>query len=88
MRVIFTLNGMAKNLDCTGGENVRRVLQDTFHIRSIRAGDDDSGYSGNDTILVNDRPALASLLLMGQLHGKSVRTVESLAPAGELSPIQ
>lgn len=88
MLINFTLNGAPQSLEMTGGENVRHLLHHVFHIHSIRGGDDNSGYTGNDTILLNGRPALASLLLAGQLDGKDVRTVESLAPVGQLSSVQ
>ena len=88
MLITFTLNDTPRTLEVTGGENVHELLRRAFHIHSLRGGDDHSGYSGNDTILLNGRPALAGLLLAGQLDGKDVRTVESLAPAGQLSPVQ
>lgn len=88
MLITFTLNHTPRTLEVTGGENVRELLHHVFHIHSVRGGDDNTGYTGNDTILLNGRPALAGLLLAGQLDGKDVRTVESLAPVGELSLVQ
>ena len=88
MLISFTLNGVPRTFEATGGESALDVLRHRFHICSVRGGDDNTGYTGNDTILLNGNPALAGLLLAGHLDGKDVRTVESLAPAGQLSPVQ
>lgn len=88
MVINFILNGVPRKAECTGGENAREFLRARFHIHSLRPGDDDSGYSGNDVILFDGRPALAGLLLAGLLEGRDIRTVESLAAPGELSPVQ
>ncbi len=88
MLIRFTLNGVVREAEVSGGENVRGLLRERFHIYSVRPGDDDTGYSGNDAILLDGRPALAGLLLAGQLDGRDVRTVESLAAPGTLSPVQ
>ena len=39
-------------------------------------------------MLVDDRPTRACLVRVSQLEGRAVETVEGLAPAGELHPIQ
>ena len=88
MQIKFTLNNTLHQWEVSGGENVRELLYHVFHIHSVRPGDGDTGYTGNDTILLDGHPALAGLLLAGQLDGKEVRTVESLAPTGKLSPVQ
>jgi carbon-monoxide dehydrogenase small subunit len=46
------------------------------------------GVCGACTVLVEGRTARSCLMLAVQANGKEVRTVEGLAPAGELNPLQ
>ena len=46
------------------------------------------GVCGACTVLVDGHSARACLMLAVQAHGKEVRTVEGLAPAGELNVLQ
>jgi len=48
----------------------------------------DRGNCGACTVLVDDRPAYACLLLAADLEGRSIRTIESLGEPGALSPVQ
>jgi aerobic-type carbon monoxide dehydrogenase small subunit (CoxS/CutS family) len=48
----------------------------------------DRGNCGACTVLVDDRPSYACLLLAADLEGRSVRTIESLGEPGALSPVQ
>ena len=46
------------------------------------------GTCGACTVLVDGTPTLSCILLAAQAEGREVRTVESLAHGGELSPLQ
>ena len=46
------------------------------------------GVCGACTVLVEGRSARACLMLAVQAHGRDVRTVEGLAPEGELNALQ
>jgi aerobic-type carbon monoxide dehydrogenase small subunit (CoxS/CutS family) len=46
------------------------------------------GTCGACTVLVDDAATLSCILLAAQADGSDVRTVESMADAGELSPLQ
>jgi carbon-monoxide dehydrogenase small subunit len=46
------------------------------------------GTCGACTVLVDGAPTLSCILLAAQAEGAEVRTVESLAHGGELSPLQ
>jgi xanthine dehydrogenase YagT iron-sulfur-binding subunit len=48
----------------------------------------DRGACGACTVIVDGKPAYACMLLAADLEGRAIRTVEGLAPAGELSPVQ
>jgi aerobic-type carbon monoxide dehydrogenase small subunit (CoxS/CutS family) len=46
------------------------------------------GTCGACTVLVDGAPTLSCILLAAQAEGREIRTVESLAHGGELSPLQ
>jgi 4-hydroxybenzoyl-CoA reductase subunit gamma len=48
----------------------------------------DGGECGACTVLVDDKPRLACSTLAVQMHGRRVETVEGLAKAGLMSPLQ
>jgi carbon-monoxide dehydrogenase small subunit len=48
----------------------------------------EQGVCGMCTVLVDGEPVKSCLMLAPQAHGKEITTVESLAPAGELHPLQ
>jgi aerobic-type carbon monoxide dehydrogenase small subunit (CoxS/CutS family) len=48
----------------------------------------EQGVCGMCTVLVDGEAVKSCLMFVGQLDGKSVETVESLAPGDELSPLQ
>jgi len=48
----------------------------------------DHGSCGACTVLVDGEPACACMLLAHDAVGREIRTVEGLAPEGELSPVQ
>ena len=48
----------------------------------------DHGSCGACTVLVDGEPACSCLMLAVDAEGREVRTVEGLAPEGELSPLQ
>jgi putative selenate reductase molybdopterin-binding subunit len=89
MRIQFTLNGIARTVTVEPGMNAQKFLQTVMHIPSVRSGDDGTGYIGNDVILVDQTPMSAQRLIAAQLHGRDIRTVESLSPEpGKLSDLQ
>ncbi len=76
MSITFQLNGNAHTVDCTPGTTVLEYLRSTG-LYSLKQGCD-HGECGSCTILVNDRPLNACLLLVAQLEGKQVETLEGL----------
>ncbi|WP_147820686.1 molybdopterin-dependent oxidoreductase Mo/Fe-S-binding subunit [Salidesulfovibrio onnuriiensis] len=78
MMITFTLNGTSRTVDVEPGANAQVFLQRSMHIPSVRSGDDGTGFIGNDVVLVDGTPMSAQHLIMAQLDGKEVRTVESL----------
>ncbi|MFW0766339.1 molybdopterin-dependent oxidoreductase Mo/Fe-S-binding subunit [Trabulsiella odontotermitis] len=87
MIIHFTLNGGARELKVTPGENVQRLLF-SLGMHSVRNSDDGFGFAGSDAILFNGRIVNASLLIAAQLDRATVITAESLGSWNQLSLVQ
>ena len=69
------------------GDTLRGMLVSLGHI-AVRDSDDAEGFAGSDTVLVDDRPVYANLLLAAQAEGTVIRTPDSLATGRTLSFVQ
>ncbi len=87
MAVGLRINGIYKRLHADPGENLQRVLQREGY-RSVRNSDDGEGFAGSDTILVDGRPAYASLMVLAQAADRDVVTPEALLEGRRLSVVQ
>lgn len=91
--IVFLLNGEAQRLtDVPPTRTLLDWLRETRHLTGTKEGCNE-GDCGACTVMVTDRDGAKSLnaciLLMGQLHGKAVRTVEGIsAPDGTRHPVQ
>ena len=87
MSISITLNGSPFVLEAEAGENLRDALR-RAGILSVRNGCDGEGTCGNCSILVDGRLMNTCLLVVGQVEGRDLRTVEGLAKPRELSSLQ
>lgn len=76
--VIFTLNGAEKIYAGRADARLLDVLRDECGLTGAKEGCGE-GECGSCTVLLDGRPALSCLLLMGQVRGRSVTTVEGLS---------
>ncbi|GGC57646.1 (2Fe-2S)-binding protein [Chelatococcus reniformis] len=87
MALLLTVNGE----DRTSGHGAMTplvdVLRDEFHLKGAKPVCRE-GFCGACTVLLDDHPVMACLLPAGLAVGARIRTVESLAPDGALSPLQ
>ena len=82
----FTVNGTP----CIAEPSAQRLtdyLRTTLALKGTRQGCGE-GDCGACTVLVDGAPLCACLLPVGRLDGTEIRTVESLATDGDLSPLQ
>ena len=87
MKIEFELNGRLITTDTRPSLTLLEFLRETQELYSVKHGCD-HGECGACTVLVNDLAMNACLLLIHQLDGKRVETMESMASHVELSPIQ
>ena len=76
--IVFTLNGAKKIYAGRADARLLDVLRDECGLTGAKEGCGE-GECGSCTVLLDGRPALSCLLLMGQVRGRSVTTVEGLS---------
>jgi aerobic carbon-monoxide dehydrogenase small subunit len=87
-QIKFKVNGDEYSLAVDPRRTLNEVLRDDLNLTGTKLGCG-TGDCGACTVIVNDRTVSSCLTLAVSVDGKSVKTVEGLAPSGEeLHPIQ
>ncbi len=86
-RVSLTVNGALHQLEIEPRELLVDVLREQLGLTGTNVGCDTS-QCGACTVHVDGRAVKSCTILAAQLDGAAVRTIEGLAPAGELHPLQ
>ncbi|HMK64935.1 MAG TPA: (2Fe-2S)-binding protein [Thermodesulfobacteriota bacterium] len=87
-QITFTLNGDAYALAVEPWRTLNEVLREDLNLTGTKLGCG-TGDCGACTVLVDGRTVSSCLTLAVTVNGKTVQTVEGLAPSGEsLHPIQ
>jgi xanthine dehydrogenase small subunit len=91
MEITFNLNGTRVTTSQNATDTLLDYLRETRKLTGTKEGCNE-GDCGACTVIVADEtgptPLNACILLMPQLHGKSITTIEGLAPKGALHPVQ
>ncbi|GAF44370.1 (2Fe-2S)-binding protein [Rhodococcus wratislaviensis] len=85
--VSMTVNGRSTEGQAKARETLADYLRDELGLTGTKLGCE-HGVCGACTILVDDKPARACLMLAGQGDGREVRTVEGLAVGNRLNELQ
>ena len=83
----LTVNGAEHDVLSPPLTTLLDVLREELHITSPKAGCQQGGC-GACTVLVDGEPRRSCLTAVAAVEGASVRTVEGLGTADELSPVQ
>jgi xanthine dehydrogenase YagT iron-sulfur-binding subunit len=86
-RVAFEVNGDRRDLTVDNRTTLLDALREQLGLTGAKKGCD-HGQCGSCTVLLDGRRAKSCLVLTVTLDGRSVRTVEGLADADNLSPLQ
>jgi aerobic carbon-monoxide dehydrogenase small subunit len=87
-RVIsFELNGEQVEMDVPARRLLVHLIRDDLGLTGTHVGCD-TGNCGACTVHLNGEPVKSCMLLAVQVDGAKVATIESLAPNGELTPLQ
>jgi aerobic-type carbon monoxide dehydrogenase small subunit (CoxS/CutS family) len=81
------VNGERYERDVSARTLLVHFLRDDLQLTGTHIGCD-TGNCGACTVLLDGHPVKSCMLLAVQADGASVRTVEDLAPNGELTPLQ
>lgn len=86
-KIRFSLNGKPVEVDTDGDRRLLWVLRTDFGLTGPKYGCG-IGQCGACTVLVDGRAQRSCLLGLQDVAGKRVTTIEGLAPAGKLHPVQ
>jgi xanthine dehydrogenase YagT iron-sulfur-binding subunit len=85
--VAITINGTLRQLDLLPWTTLLDLLRDELNLTGTKKGCD-HGQCGACTVLVDGKRINACLTLAVMKDGSAVTTIEGLAGAGELHPVQ
>ncbi|MEE8459792.1 MAG: 2Fe-2S iron-sulfur cluster-binding protein, partial [Phycisphaerales bacterium] len=83
----LTINGHEHAVAVPAGATLLDVLRDTLRLTGTKKGCN-VGDCGACTVLVDGQPMNSCLLLAATMQGRSITTIEGLAPNGRLTPVQ
>jgi len=87
MRTSISVNGITSVVDIGSRDLLTDVLRDEFGLTSVHAACE-QGVCGSCTVLLDGTAVRSCLLFAVQADGHEVTTVEGLASAGQLHPVQ
>ena len=83
----FVLNGRESVSLAAGNTTLLDVLRDEMHLTGVKKGCE-TGECGACTILLDGQNVNACMLLVGEVEGRSVTTIEGLEENGEMDFVQ
>ena len=87
IRLTLTVNGTTRSAEVFPMARLLDVLREDLGLTGTKEGCGE-GECGSCTVLLDGEPVNACLVPIGQCDGRSLTTVEGLAGAGHLSPLQ
>ena len=87
MVISTTINGRKRELAVKPNQTLLEFLRDELRLKGTLEGCG-VGVCGSCTVLVDGQPVSSCLMLVTNVEGKQVATIEGLSAAGELDPIQ
>lgn len=87
MNVTFTVNGEDRTATVAGWESLLTVLRDDLGLAGSKNACE-QGECGSCSVIIDDENVCSCLIMVGDLEGAAITTVEGVAAEGELHPIQ
>ena len=87
MRLDFVVNGESCSLEVEPWETLVEVLRERMHLMGTKEGCGE-GDCGVCIVLVDGRPVNSCLMLVVDVGGREVETIEGLEKGGVLHPLQ
>ena len=85
--ITLTVNGVKSTLEVPPERSLLDLLKGGLHLQSVKGGCG-IGECGVCTVIMDGRPVNACLVLAVEAEGKSITTIEGIAPRDGLHPIQ
>lgn len=82
-----TVNGVHREMAIDGPASLLEVLREVLGMRGTK-GACNEGECGACTVLLDGDPVCSCLVMAADAADATITTVEGLAPAGELNPVQ
>ena len=86
--VTFTVNDEKVTVTSDTNRSLLDVLRDDLALTGAKDGCGGEGECGACTVILNNNPVNACLVLIGQVTGCWVETIENLSAGGKLHPLQ
>src|SRR3990172_7906486 len=87
MRLAIRVNGQGRSVDTVPDRPLLHVLREDLGLTGTKYGCGE-GACGACTVLLDGKAVRSCLVAAADAGGKSVVTIEGLAPAGTLHPVQ
>jgi carbon-monoxide dehydrogenase small subunit len=88
VEVHFSLNGQPQVLTSAAGRTLLEVLREDYSLTGAKDSCGGEGECGACTVILNGEAVNACLVLISQVEGCSVTTIEGLASSEGLHPIE
>lgn len=88
VEVHFFLNNQPQTLSTAAGRTLLEVLREDYALTGAKDSCGGEGECGACTVLMDGEPVDACLVLISQVEGCSILTIEGLAQSGHMHPIQ
>ena len=86
-KVQLLVNGQPRELTVPAHRSLLDILREELDLTGAKRGCD-RGECGACTVLLDGKPVYACIMLIGQVRGRSVLTIEGLPEDGRLDPVQ
>jgi aerobic carbon-monoxide dehydrogenase small subunit len=88
IQVSFTINGQVVNLNSAPNRSLLDVLREDLGLTGAKDSCGGEGECGACTVILDGVAVNACLVLIGQVEGCLLETIEGLAVDGDLHPLQ
>jgi carbon-monoxide dehydrogenase small subunit len=85
--MIVTVNGQQREIMVVPWRTLLDVLRYDLGLTGVKEGCG-NGNCGSCTVLLDGEPVNSCLVLIGEVEGKEITTIEGLAQGNELHPLQ